>query len=251
MGLSTGLYPKRLFKYTPINTLKKALEVPSIYFAAAEDFNDPFELKYYLEHDYTKEDWITYLEKQGYSPQESILKAKEIIANPLNTEEIVSNAVEKEMKRLGILCLTGDNDNLLMWAHYADEHKGVCIEYDLEADIEAFCFPNKVDYTDEYVKFNYLRGQEHVTDCIFHKSKDWKYENEYRIVRMGYARKPVPINKETIKCIYFGCKCPNKDIKEIITLIQNKNYNHIQIKKAEQDEKSYKLHFVDIPIPEN
>jgi len=28
-----------------------------------------------------------------------------------------------------ILCLAAEHDNLLMWSHYADSHKGICIEY--------------------------------------------------------------------------------------------------------------------------
>ena len=28
-----------------------------------------------------------------------------------------------------ILCLATEHDNLLMWSHYADSHKGICIEY--------------------------------------------------------------------------------------------------------------------------
>lgn len=35
-------------------------------------------------------------------------------------------------KRFGVLSLTGAPDNLLMWAHYADEHKGAVIEIDIE-----------------------------------------------------------------------------------------------------------------------
>lgn len=31
-----------------------------------------------------------------------------------------------------IACFTEKNDNVLMWSHYADEHKGICVEYDLK-----------------------------------------------------------------------------------------------------------------------
>ena len=32
---------------------------------------------------------------------------------------------------LGILSLTTDNKNLLMWSHYTNNHKGYCLEFDL------------------------------------------------------------------------------------------------------------------------
>ena len=31
------------------------------------------------------------------------------------------------------LCLSENNSSVLMWSHYADNHKGICIEYDFES----------------------------------------------------------------------------------------------------------------------
>jgi len=49
------------------------------------------------------------------------------------------------MNGYGILSLTRHDDDLLMWAHYADEHRGAVFEIDI-AD-EAFCtnFVSKAD----------------------------------------------------------------------------------------------------------
>ena len=64
-----------------------------------------------------------------------------------------------EMKDFGlpleqgiVWCAAKNNDNQLLWAHYADNHKGICIEYDLiNTKTELFknlCFP--IEYIDEF-----------------------------------------------------------------------------------------------------
>ena len=42
------------------------------------------------------------------------------------------------MTALGVLCLSACDNSILMWSHYADEHKGFCIGFNnsLVASIE-------------------------------------------------------------------------------------------------------------------
>lgn len=40
------------------------------------------------------------------------------------------------LERKKILCLATEYDNLLMWSHYADCHRGLCIEYTPFSDEE-------------------------------------------------------------------------------------------------------------------
>jgi hypothetical protein len=92
--------------------------------------------------------------------------------------------LEKALTEIGVLCLSSSNDNMLMWSHYADKHKGFClgfrmigndifkvrpVDYDgkhIEIKIEDFA-----DNLDRYIK-----------DVIFNKASNWVYEEEYRIV---------------------------------------------------------------------
>jgi len=38
--------------------------------------------------------------------------------------------VQKEIDNAGITCFSKVRDDILMWAHYADKHKGLCFEFD-------------------------------------------------------------------------------------------------------------------------
>jgi len=65
-----------------------------------------------------------------------------------------------------------------MWGHYADHHRGICLEFN--ARTSDFCQAIQVNYSAEYPQFSLADG----TDLSpFHsKSADWSYEQEYRLI---------------------------------------------------------------------
>jgi hypothetical protein len=81
---------QKLFKYYSINNYSlSALTNGLSWYSETDYFNDPFDTKI-IDNEYLK---------------------------------IISSSKEK------ILCLSGVNDNILMWSHYADSHKGFCVEF--------------------------------------------------------------------------------------------------------------------------
>ena len=74
-----------------------------------------------------------------------------------------------------IICFTENRESLLMWAHYADHLKGVCLCFDTWKDTKLFSHVYKVDYTR-------FRNRERNYNFYFNKSKDWSYEKEWRVV---------------------------------------------------------------------
>ena len=117
-------------------------------------------------------------------------------------------------------------ENTLMWAHYANCHKGICVEYELgKKDFSSnqtgtasllrlmrikYINPNleseTLDFTDPETKLN-------IRTALATKSMDWDYENEVRMIAYTPTEesKFVQCTLETpnpIKAIYFGVKCP-------------------------------------------
>lgn len=117
-------------------------------------------------------------------------------------------------------------ENTLMWAHYANCHKGICVQYELgEKDFSSnrtqyatlmrlmrikYINPDiaseTLDFTNPETKFN-------IRTALATKSIDWDYENEVRMIAYvpTEERKYVQCTLETpnpIKAIYFGVKCP-------------------------------------------
>lgn len=80
----------------------------------------------------------------------------------------------------------GNIQNSLMWAHYANNHKGFCIEYELkESDPQIFNF-NRVNYVSTlpeiYATELLFNPYETVARVVYSKSIEWSYEKEWRYV---------------------------------------------------------------------
>ena len=118
----------------------------------------------------------------------------------------------------------------LMWAHYADNHKGVCIKYHFNNDITKFADENKsqiayfrdIKYTSD-MDFYRKNGAINLQDAFFVKGKAWEYENELRLFTYdpnGDGEYASIDAKNCIAAIYFGLKCPKEKQAEIINILK-------------------------------
>jgi hypothetical protein len=103
---------------------------------------------------------------------------------------LIKDGVLNELAvRLGILSLTEDPANILMWAHYAANHSGFVLEFNDEHE----WFHQRKSSSDD---LRNLRQVSYVcsteprfltelegADVLYAKSEDWHYEREWRIVR--------------------------------------------------------------------
>lgn len=106
-------------------------------------------------------------------------------------KSVISNFVSK----LGVLCMVKHSRSPLMWAHYADNHRGVCLGFDVLPDD----VPQKVQYTSER-KVHVLDTahptggitEHHLNELLTTKSSGWKYEEEWRLIIK--LMEPDPVN---------------------------------------------------------
>ena len=149
-----------------------------------------------------------------------------------------------------ISCLTTNQYNILMWAHYANKHTGICIEYDISklSDIEGDYILRKVEYntnlTFDYNNeldnlFNikndlqyYSTDSKYPIDIFFMKHKAWQYEDEYKLT---YYEENIEKSKDKktrfklpIRHIYLG-----KNIEETYqkVIVEIANEKKIQLSK--------------------
>lgn len=113
-------------------------------------------------------------------------------------------SVKEAQEAFRISSFSKNQSNPLMWGHYADGMRGVCIEYDIdEKDL------NKVEYEECY-SVDVLRvlareTEDEVKKTFLRKNPYWEYEKEYRMIRVGESY--YPLEKGRLKKIYFGYKC--------------------------------------------
>lgn len=150
------------------------------------------------------------------------------------------NILNKITHNFRITCFTTDPYNILMWAHYANKHKGVCIAYDVKEIINDLDIAfKKVIYNtkitlDEDKEIgnlfnmqnmlkNYSTDSMYPLDLFFTKHELWKYENEYKLIKyVGDNFKKTIFKKASIIHIYLG-KDIDKDDEKLIIEIAKKN----------------------------
>lgn len=141
-----------------------------------------------------------------------------LFSNMLNQQlDINEKYNEVTKKEYNICSLSEVNDSILMWSHYSNNHKGFVMEYDLtqEGSIVNDLWP--VVYSDHLFKSNamlesYLRYGT-INPILFvlaslYKSKEWKYEREWRIIEIDKSKSKTPYNRKVprVKAIYLGAK---------------------------------------------
>ena len=123
-------------------------------------------------------------------------------------------------------------EELLMWSHYADEHRGYCIKYKLskhfikqdENDRFEHMFLKPIIYRKDEDKVDISEMTTINTDLAFAtKHESWGYENEVRLIVYNPNKEDafygIPLDKDScIEAIYFGCRCEQKTINTIKNL---------------------------------
>lgn len=152
-------------------------------------------------------------------------------------EQSFQNILEMKDTKLGIFSLSKRFNDELLWAHYADSHKGFCIEYELDRllskqnpkhrslDIQ---YVNKVPNIDFSKILNQNDADSLVKIMLGFKSKRWEYENELRIITENQGLNSYDFR--AVKAIYFGLKAPNEEIDKIMQILQGREVKYFQMK---------------------
>lgn len=269
--------PPSLFKYTKVKYAKTILLDNLMFLPRVYELNDPYEGELLYSSENIKESYV----KQNL----------DIFYNQILTECKINDISEKDIKSLcetalknvhakqsiddlkkyikddvNVICLSKTNNINSLWAHYADNHKGICIEYDISnCDnylIKNFCF--EIDYVElsdntldikDYFEDNYINLNLMIKP-ILKKSKDWSYEEEWRIILHDFVLSKQHENFYSEKhymrfikptAVYMGFKISEPDellIKDIC------KFRKIKLFKAKKDTTHYKFEFDEINLEE-
>jgi|GEM_PF-1567913 len=93
----------------------------------------------------------------------------------------------EQEKYIRICCFGTCYESILMWAHYADSNKGFCLEYNFKDNAEIRTFLQPVYYSDKRNFINSIPEMNIYSKVIasITKSKEWEYEQEWRVVRFS------------------------------------------------------------------
>jgi hypothetical protein len=176
----------------------------------------------------------------GEFPLEIIPNLKSIIDEP------IAAIPERLGEYFGILSLTKSNNNGLMWAHYADSHKGFAIGFDSESPFFKSGKSNEglreVKYSSQRAIVPYGGLKSLDSDGLakaneyffFTKSENWRYEEELRILASLKKADSIPCKvegydlclfnfpKECVKEVILGYRMPEDTRQEIAKILERK-----------------------------
>ncbi|MDE7410735.1 MAG: DUF2971 domain-containing protein [Paramuribaculum sp.] len=213
------------------NFLYQSLVNEQLNLSSPAAFNDPFDcpIRVLLDND----DDISNLQLQAYKSLKIACFTRNIKlpylkeAGNWNSEPVYDEKKHRKDKKEFL--------NALMWAHYADSHKGICIKYrfhnsmtrlgDNEDGIVAYF--KDVKYSNGDMSKYSKKDSINLEDAFFLKGKDWEYENELRFLYYDmnnqdtYGTIDIP---NCIEAIYFGLKCSEKDKETIRNIMSLKHF---------------------------
>jgi len=85
------------------------------------------------------------------------------------------NYKKKMAERFGMICFCEHWHNPLLWSHYADKHRGMCLGFDV--DDRGL---QRVNYVRKRSELKIPPTKESANELLFTKYRDWKYEEEWR-----------------------------------------------------------------------
>lgn len=233
--------PDRLYKYQPIGSGQmrakriQTIKKEQIWASRVKYLNDPFEFK------------MLYADQKNNN-------VREFYEDVLNRNEII--------------CLSSKWNDKLMWAHYAESHTGMCIEYaflhggkgqvtPVTYVANRQCFDdelkvwlkNKNLALEQMLKQNEINGvqRRQLHSCgkiMYTKDSVWKYEKEYRIVTRNhedikkgmfdsYKDEKGSLHKTqefdlSLSKVYLGMNCTEENRNKIIETIKTINDNSVR-----------------------
>lgn len=250
----------KTYKYLGKVSSECFLKDQTIRFSQPRAFNDPFELQ--PEFHVTDEGFAQGEEracKIVIHGHHSTYENYVLTERPQNTQlkKLDGKRIFSQLnEKIGILCLTRAEtlmpSNFLMWAHYAESHQGLVIEFKPDSGFIQKSNPvhylprrpiidAKLLYENEYVAINDL----------YFKSDAWAYENEIRITKglsecknlnirdpLGNDIYVSDIPLESVKCIYLGCNSSDEMKSSAIKLHLDLGVNVVFLRVHDEE---YKL----------
>lgn len=170
--------------------------------------------------------------------------AKGYRKNPEKTKNLLDSLATEKFKEIGVFCTcaTGPRDNLLLWGYYANSHKGVCMEFDVQQEeSDLFKKGASVEYVPSYPVLDWFDNQYVIFNRVFIKSQHWAHEKEIRYFHEKCGI--YPFTPKVLVSIYFGISINEKARRGILDLLNVPIYSHVKKYACKKHPKDFSLTF--------
>ena len=156
-------------------------------------------------------------------PMEGIYAATLRVKEKSDYQDFVAD-VQNEKLSLGIASFSETWDNELMWAHYADGFRGICIAYSvtklLEGLNDADASLARIVYGDRPYSLNTSghQNQDRSRAILSTKNLKWSYEREWRLFASERGR--AQYLEGTVRHVWLGARMHLSDRREVSARIK-------------------------------
>lgn len=188
-----------------------------LYLAIPSTFNDPFEYRFTMPHEQLS---------NGLSEEKSQYTADYMF--------------EHLRQSMGVVSFSTQSDNILMWSYYADNHRGICIEFNASIQDTVLSKARPVFYQDSFPKVT-INPRE-MKQILLSKSSKWAHEKEWRIIDKEGGRR-LKFEPTTLRSIILGCQISDFNKERILKLLHRLN-RPLNIYQAKIRQGHYRLDIV-------
>jgi hypothetical protein len=263
-----------LYKYCDQLGIVKILESLELKLPSVSEVNDPLECLPFLycpeDKSAMKAQWLRTFNRNHISPpvdwEQKLNEQFEKGEIQKNLEDGLREHLYDLRQKSFLLSVSQESRNTVMWAHYADKHKGAVIGIDFNKLFKM----HHVDYSKQRPKINILDDFyskeffEKFRNTLFTKSEEWVYEREFRQIfddayLMGLEQQGsaclkefngkktwfLRLNPKSIKEIIFGLYTEESLKLDIRKLIERAELQHVKLYQAKESE-TYTLNLIDL-----
>ena len=250
-----------------------------LYFARAEELNDPLDSQIDISLEYQRAQKELYKLDSDSQMKKSfllyLLNSKSLSEKDTGKKIQLNEALQIWMRQLGILSLSKNPCDALLWSHYAAGHTGICFGFNVDEmgiskklkskeveyvvsprykelflrlidELGAFVRPweESNSYPNELGDKFYTKQISLITDeNLLVKSEKWSYEEEFRVVTANYGLHDFePIS---LKNIVIGTKTRPQDIKKLQRMLRKPEWHHVVQKQVKNIPGSFSFELVD------
>lgn len=250
------------YKYLPFNEGSlKVITEGTVKFTCPLEFNDPFDCQpvAYIDKQVRKKDYFKWAERQmsHLSPAKRVLEINRLYRR-LSNGVLSGDILNINLKSMGVLSLSRTCNDILMWSHYAEHHKGFVVGFHYK-DFDspsydkgiAHILPHKVDYNDKRPVFDFTKTHEFI-NCLLVKSPQWEYEQEERAFTFNKTSDTHKYDKQNrLYCVIAGAKIEPENLnllKDAVLNASNELGREIKFKQAKLSDKSFSIDINDVKL---
>lgn len=181
---------------------------------------------------------LNYMKSQAdfYGPEEGITPQQYLENQFLY---YINSYLDKSFEKQGVFSVASKWNCPLMWSHYADHHRGICIEYNSINHkcpiIEAVNY-NKSRHVltsdiEKWIKGSDIVEKEIFNTFFFSKAPSWEYEKEWRIINPKQGEEDAPLK---ISGIYFGLRCDRSVLATLVNILKGSEVQFYSIRTKDK-----------------